>query len=152
MEDPIRCIIVQAVLATFFLLLSVLGQGTKVQVVYLILLDTQLLIYFIPYIYLFIAFLVHRSREGSADTGENTSHEIVKVPGGKVGAVFVGISGLAVTLFAMVLATIPPADADKMLFEVKVLGGAGSFILVGGLIYWRPSTQSINRSIVKPCA
>src|SRR6266540_3039729 len=45
-----------------------LGEGTEVKEVYLILLDTQLLIYFIPYIYLFIVFLLNlRHRETQAD-------------------------------------------------------------------------------------
>ncbi|HZS44655.1 MAG TPA: APC family permease [Blastocatellia bacterium] len=127
---PYVAIIVQASLATIFLFISTIGAGTKVEEVYLILLDTQVLIYFIPYIYLFIVFMVHRKR------ASEESSEIVKAPGGVIGAAFVGLSGLAITIFAIVLATIPPADADPLLFRVKVLGGAGGFILVGGLIYW----------------
>jgi|GEM_PF-52320 len=143
-KTPYVAIIVQAVLASFFLILSVLGKGTKVETVYLILLDTQLLIYFIPYIYLFITFIVHRSREKSGIYADEVrSEEIVRAPGGKIGAFLIGFSGLAVTLFAMILAIIPPGDADKVLFELKVLGGAGSFILVGGMIYWRANKQSI---------
>ncbi len=34
---------------------------------YLVLLDTMLLIYFIPYLYLFVAFLIIRLREPSSD-------------------------------------------------------------------------------------
>ena len=49
---------------------------------YLIILDTQLLIYFIPYVYLFISFLLHRRTEAPPDT--------VRVPGGAVGAWLVG--------------------------------------------------------------
>src|SRR5512138_1888550 len=61
-HTPYVAILVQAALATVFLLLSVLGKGTTVEKAYLILLDTQLLIYFIPYLYLFAVFMLHRRR------------------------------------------------------------------------------------------
>ena len=129
-KTPYVAILVQAGLATVFLLLSVLGKGTTVEKAYLILLDTQLLIYFIPYVYLFISFLIHRRTEAPPET--------VRVPGGKVAATAVGISGLLVTLFAMVVAMIPPGDdAQPVLFIVKVVGGALGFVLIGGLVYWR---------------
>ena len=130
-HTPYVAILVQATLATVFLLLSVLGKGTKVEDVYLILLDTQILIYFIPYLYLFIVFFIHRRRSAH-------SSEIMLVPGGPIGASFTALSGIVVTLFAMIIATIPPPDlGNPLLFRFKVIGGALGFILVGGLIYWR---------------
>ena len=130
-HTPYVAILVQAMLATVFLLLSVLGNGTKVEDVYLILLDTQILIYFIPYLYLFIVFLIHRRR------GKDSS-EVVLAPGGSIGGWLAGLSGLIVTLFAMIIATIPPQDiGDSLLFRLKVIGGALGFILIGGSIYWR---------------
>src|SRR5262252_7160316 len=100
-HTPYVAILVQATLATIFLLLSVLGKGTNVEDVYLILLDTQILIYFIPYLYLFIVFLIHRR------CSENSS-EVVRAPGGSIGGWLTGLSGMIVTLFAMIVATIPP--------------------------------------------
>jgi amino acid transporter len=130
-HTPYVAILVQASLATVFLLLSVLGKGTDIEDVYLILLDTQILIYFIPYLYLFIVFLIHRRR------GENAS-EVMLAPGGSIGGWFIGLSGMIVTLFAMIIATIPPPDTgDPLLFRLKVIGGALGFVLIGGLIYWR---------------
>ena len=72
-------ILVQAVLATVFLLLSVLGRGTTVEKAYLVLLDTMLLVYFIPYIYLFVCFLMRcasrnpRRRRGCSPAGPRGS-------------------------------------------------------------------------------
>jgi amino acid transporter len=130
-QTPYVAILVQASLATIFLLLSIIGRGTNVEEVYLILLDTQVLIYFIPYLYLFIVFLVHRKR-GEASEG------VVLTPGGTIGAWIIGLSGLAITIFAMVVATIPPAaSAQPWLFRAKVIGGATGFVLIGGLIYLR---------------
>ncbi len=135
-HTPYVAILVQAVLATIFLLLSVLGRGTNVEDVYLILLDTQILIYFIPYLYLFIVFLIHRRRGENAD-------EVMLAPGGTIGGWLIGLSGLTVTIFAMIIATIPPPDmADPLLFRIKVIGGALGFILIGGLIYWRARLMS----------
>jgi glutamate:GABA antiporter len=130
-HTPHVAILVQATLGTIFLLVSVLGKGTNVEDVYLILLDTQILIYFIPYLYLFIVFLIHRRR------GENAS-DVVLSPGGLIGAWLTGLSGIIVTLFAMIIATIPPPDlgGSALVFRLKVIGGALGFILIGGLIYW----------------
>jgi amino acid transporter len=130
-HTPYVAILVQATLGTIFLLLSVMGKGTNVEDVYLILLDTQILIYFIPYLYLFVVFLIHRRR------GENAS-EVVLAPGGSIGAWLTGLSGTITTLFAMIIATIPPPEmGNVLLFRIKVIGGALGFILIGGLIYWR---------------
>ena len=134
-KTPYVAILVQASLATVFLLVSLLGKGTTVEKAYLIILDTQLLIYFIPYVYLFISFMLHRRTDAPADT--------VRVPGGPVGAMVVGVSGLLVTLFAMGVAMIPPADdAHPLMFELKVVGGALAFILLGGIVYWRAHRRS----------
>jgi amino acid transporter len=134
-HTPYVAILVQATLATIFLLLSVLGKGTNVEDVYLILLDTQILIYFIPYLYLFIVFLIHRRR------GENSS-EVVLAPGRSIGAWLTGLSGMIVTLFAMIVATIPPPDmGNPLLFRLKVIGGSLGFVVIGGLIYWRAKAK-----------
>jgi glutamate:GABA antiporter len=134
-KTPYVAILVQATLATLFLLVSVLGKGTTVERAYLIILDTQLLIYFIPYIYLFVSFLIHRRTPAPPET--------VRVPGGPAVAWLVGASGLLVALFAMVVAMVPPdGDANVLLFEAKVVGGALAFILFGGVVYWRAHRAS----------
>ena len=129
-KTPYVAILTQAVLATVFLLLSVLGRGTTVEKAYLTLLDTMLLIYFVPFVYLFLCYLVVRIRE--------TPTEPRSMAKGKVVGVGIGVSGLLLTLFAMVIATIPPPDmADPWVFRIKVIGGAALFVLMGGIVYWR---------------
>jgi amino acid transporter len=133
---PHVAIIVQAALASVALLLSVLGRGTTVETVYLILLDTQLLIYFIPFIYLFASLIVQRRGEARAGSGQATGS-----------AWLIGGCGAFVTVFAMVIATIPPSGTEHpILFFVKVVGGAASFIAIGGYLYWRASRQPALRS------
>jgi amino acid transporter len=138
-KTPYVAILVQASLATVFLLVSLLGKGTTVEKAYLIILDTQLLIYFIPYVYLFISFMLHRRTPAPPDA--------VRVPGGAMGAGAVGLSGLFVTLFAMGVAIVPPADEmQPLLFEFKVVGGALAFIALGGVVYWRAHRrQAVTR-------
>ena len=129
-KTPYVAILVQATLATVFLLVSVLGRGTTVEKAYLIILDTQLLIYFIPYVYLFISFLLHRRTAAPVDS--------VRVPGGALGARAVGVSGLVVTILAMLVAMVPPdGETNPLLFEAKVVGGALGFVALGGVVYWR---------------
>jgi amino acid transporter len=128
---PYVAILAQASLATVALLMSVLGRGTTVETVYLILLDTQLLIYFIPFVYLFISLIIHRRRD-----------HLAGAPRGIGSAVLIGGCGALVTMFAMVIATIPPSGTEHpWLFFVKVVGGAAMFIAVGGVLYWRAQQQ-----------
>ena len=136
-KTPYVVMLTQGALATVFLLLSVVGKGTTVERAYLIVLDTMLLIYFVPYIYLFVTYLRARLTETTPDrTGWHA---------GKPAAVVIGLAGLLLTLGAMTVATIPPSDtADPALFRLKVIGGAALFIGLGGLVYWR------GRRIARP--
>jgi len=117
-HTPYVALLTQAVLATIFLLLSVLGKGTTVEKAYLVILDTMLLVYFVPYIYLFLCYLTLRWRD-------------------PVG-LLAGTAGLALTVFAMLIATVPPSGTtDPWVFRLKVIGGAGFCVVLGLVIYWR---------------
>jgi glutamate:GABA antiporter len=128
-RTPYIAILVQGIIAGVFLLLSVLGKGTTVEAAFLILIDMSLLIYFVPYLYLFVCFMVHcRKRQGAT----------VIIPGGKTGALVAGISGFGITLFAMVVALFPPpGTTDVWLHELKLGGGSLLLLGVGLVIYWR---------------
>jgi amino acid transporter len=131
-RTPYVAILIQAPIAALFLLLSVLGKGTTVERAFLILIDMSLLIYFIPYLYLFLCFMVHCSRRRGG--GE----ERLIVPGGATGALVTGICGLSITLLAMIVAMVPPpGTSDLWLHEAKVAGGSLFLILIGLFIYWR---------------
>jgi glutamate:GABA antiporter len=136
-KTPYIAILVQTALATAFLLISVLGKGTTVEKAYLIILDTQLLIYFIPYVYLFISFLVLRRERAPAES--------VRVPGGRLGARAIGVAGLTVTLLAMVIATVPPdGETNPIGFWAKVIGGALGFVALGGVVWWRSERGAVS--------
>jgi len=128
-KTPWVAILVQAGLATVFLFISVLGKGTTVQRAYLIVLDTMLLIYFIPYIYLFLAYIKFTSREPSP-----SAHGLRPK--------LTGVAGLTLTLLAMIVAMVPPSDTPSVaLFEIKVAGGAAAIVALGGVLYWRANRK-----------
>lgn len=128
-RTPHVAIFTQATIATLFVFFAVLGRGTTVERAFLVLIDMSLLIYFIPYVYLFLCFVRHLAR---------TPAEQVNVPGGRVAGMLLGACGLLTTLFAMAVAVIPPPDtpAPKM-FVLKVGGGSLLIVLASGLVYWR---------------
>jgi len=134
-KTPYVAILAQTALATLFLLIMQLGKETGVGQVYLTLLSAQLIIYYVTYIYLFIVFLIHRRREG-------VSPDVMAAPGGTAGAYAIGISGLLVTIFAMVLALVPPPGTGNWVeYEAKVIGGVAFLILLGVAIYWRARSK-----------
>ena len=128
-KTPYVAILVQGALAILFLLLSVLGKGTTVETAFLILIDMSLLIYFIPYLYLFICLMVHSRRQPGGS---------LIIPGGRIGALVAGISGASITFFAMVVALFPPPGTSQVwLHELKLGGGAIILLSAGLVIYWR---------------
>ena len=127
-KTPYVAILTQAILASVFLLVSVVGHGTTVEKAYLIILDTMLLVYFIPYIYLFLCYLNDRLRHADGAVGGVQ----------RAKSALIGLAGLSLALLAMIIATVPPGGtSDPWLFRLKVIGGAGGFVLLGMLIYLR---------------
>jgi len=127
-KTPYVAILTQAILASVFLLVSVLGHGTTVEKAYLIILDTMLLVYFIPYIYLFLCYLNDRLRHADGAVGGVA----------RARSALIGLAGLSLALLAMIIATVPPGGtSDPWLFRVKVIGGAGAFVVLGVVIYFR---------------
>jgi hypothetical protein len=94
----------------------------------------MLLVYFIPYLYLFAAYLVIRMRDPLAASDGWWK--------GKAAAVVIGVSGFVLTTLAMIVATVPPADTSPWLFRMKVIGGAALFVALGGFVYWRARWNS----------
>jgi amino acid transporter len=125
-QTPYIAMLVQAAFGTLFLLLAVLGKGTTVATVYLILLDTMLLLYFIPFLYLFISYV-------------RIEHRAAMSALGRLRVQATGTSGFLLTLFAMIVACVPPTGTASVLtFELKVLGGAFLFVVAGASLYaWR---------------
>lgn len=137
-HTPYVAILVQAGIATLLLLTYVFSRNSgarQVEQVYLVLLSAQVFIYFIPYVYLFVVLLIHRRREG-------IGKGVMPVPGGTIGAYAVSLSGLAVTIFAVILTFVPPPGADKFDFESKMIGGVTALLALGGILYYRAKMKT----------
>jgi amino acid transporter len=126
-KTPYVALLVQGVLSVIFILAAT--QGSTVKAAYLKLVNATLIVYFIPFLYMFAA-AVRLEREIAATPGA------VPIPGGRAGNLFWNGLGFLTTLIAIILALIPPADTpDKTAFFVQVGGGAAGFALVGFLFY-----------------
>ena len=121
----------------FFLLVSVLGREPPLSGALLILIDMSLLITHPLSISLC---LLH----GPCVEKQVKGEERLIVPGGATGALVTGICGLSITLFAMIVALIPPpGTSDVWLHEAKVAGGSFLLVLSGLLIYWRARRKQL---------
>lgn len=149
-RTPHVALIVQAGAATLLFLTSAfisLGGGqTSVQEAYDIMVNLTILLYFVPYLYLFAAFL--RLRRGPADTGgPDTSDgpDIFRVPGGTPGAWTVGLCGFTATLVAVALVFVPPTGtANVWNYQANLVGQSLLLFLVGGG-FWLASRRLAAR-------
>ena len=112
-------------------LIIILGfAGARVQEAYLFLIDITIIVYFIPYVYLF-ASLIKLARTGRPPEGA------IPVPGGVGGATAVGLLGLVTTLAALLFTLSPPEGTDPFWFLTKVIGGCAILVFLGWTIYAR---------------
>ncbi len=141
-KTPYVALLVQGVGASVFILLGIMGSS--VEEAYLVLVDTTIIVYFIPYLYLFLALVKLRRRSGSAE-GAFT------IPGGSLVVGLVATSGFATTAFSIVLASLPTDVATSPIwFFVKVVGGATLLMAVGMLFYLRSSGRGRPDSRLSP--
>jgi glutamate:GABA antiporter len=113
------------------LLIGMSFAGAGVKEAYFLLADFTIVVYFIPYLYLFAA-LMKLGVPGAAPPGT------LPVPGGRAGTVLAGVVGFLTTAVAIVFALIPPAGTENpWLFEAKILGGCVLLLLLGWLLYRR---------------
>lgn len=130
-RTPWIAILVQAVISGIILVLSQVNE--TVLGAYQILVDATIIIYFIPFLYMYAAVIKLAYRP---DRTANAN--AVLIPGGKAGAWIAGTLGFAVTAFAIGLSVIPPKEVSNVAtFEWKVVGGTVISIVIGLLLYSR---------------
>jgi amino acid transporter len=130
-RTPYVSILVQAVASGVVLLISQINETMRGA--YQVLVDITIIIYFIPFLYMFAAVIKLVKREDRA-----ANSQAVLIPGGKAGVWSVGALGFLVVLLAMGVSMVPPGDSsNKLLFEVKLFVGAVGAILFGLVLYWR---------------
>jgi glutamate:GABA antiporter len=139
-KTPYISILVQAGVSGAILLVSQINETTRGA--YQILIDAAIILYFIPFLYMFAAAikLAHRR-----DRKENP--HAVLVPGGMVGAWISGGLGFLVVLLGILVSLVPPGDSEnKVGFELKLVVGTVASILLGLLLYWRGTRSKARES------
>jgi amino acid transporter len=110
-QTPYVSLLLMGGLATLFIFASL--ANSTVKSAYLLLTQTTLILFFIPYLYIFAAYL--RLRRGRT-----------------LGSALTGLLGFAAVAFSIVLGFVPPADeAHPVLYELKVVGGVVVFMGIG---------------------
>ncbi|MCL4539754.1 MAG: APC family permease [Bacteroidetes bacterium] len=123
-KTPHIAIIFQGLIATAFLLMSFIGASAEQA--YLVLVDATIIVYFIPYIYIFLAAVRIFGREAKETPGSGPLFRII-----------VSITGGVTTVAAILLTLFPPeAGGSPLLFITKSLGSSLAFVAVGVLIFW----------------
>jgi glutamate:GABA antiporter len=134
-HTPIVAILTQGVLATAIFLisvfLSVTGGKTSVQEAYDILVNLTILVYFVPYLYLFPALVRLRPPAGAAE-----DPAVVRVPGGAVGLWTAATVGFLATAISVGLVFLPPEGTTNILnYEANLIGQAAVVIGAGYVLY-----------------
>ncbi len=130
-KTPYVSILIQAGISAVILIFSQIGS-TVVEA-YQFLVDMSVILYFIPFLYMYGAVIKLAYRPDRA-SGEN----VVLVPGGKMGVWITGLLGFLITAGSMALAAVPPGGVtSKPLFVLKLVFWTTVFIGVGLVLYWR---------------
>ena len=114
---PVFALVVQGAISTLIFLVSAFtaagGGTTTVQEAYDILVNLTILIYFVPYLYLFAA-LPKLTRTGHGWAA----------------------AGLLATVVSMALIFVPPAGANAINYEVNLIVQAAAIVAVGYALRW----------------
>lgn len=136
-RTPYVALIVQSAAASAIFLASlfvaVAGRTTSLQEAYDILVNLTILIYFVPYLYLFGALVRLRRAEHPGE------HEI-RIPGGRPGLWAVAATGFASTMIALALTFVPPPGSSASTYETNLIV-QGAFMLGAGAVLYRMSAR-----------
>ncbi|MFP4496576.1 MAG: APC family permease [Vulcanimicrobiota bacterium] len=118
---PVNALLAQGIFSSLFIIMA--AVGSKVKESYMLLLGATVILYFIPYVYMFIDFLILRKKDGEI---------IMKTPA------ILGYIGILTTVFAIAMAIIPPPETKNvLLYELKLLGGPVFFFILAYFLYSR---------------
>ena len=131
-KTPWVSILVQAGLSGAILLASQIKSKNVIEA-YQLVVDAAIILYFIPFLYMFAAIIKLAHRKGRAE-----NPHAVLVPGGRAGVWICGGLGFLVVLVGILVSLVPPGDsANKLFFELRLVGGTLVTVLIGLALYWR---------------
>jgi amino acid transporter len=109
-QTPYIALLVQGVCASVFIVAGLVG-GT-VRDAYVTLTSTTIILFFVPYLYIFAAYLRLRRQR-------------------TLGTAVIGWVGMVAVALSIALSLVPPAVERPWVFEAKVLGGTVVFLAIG---------------------
>ncbi|MGA8671281.1 MAG: APC family permease [Terracidiphilus sp.] len=137
-KTPYISILVQAIASGIILLVSQINDSTRGA--YQFLIDAAIILYFIPFLYMFAAVIKLARRKD-----RKSNLHAVLVPGGLAGVWISGGLGFIVVLIGIFVSLVPPGDStNKLGFELKLVGGTIASILLGLVLYWRGARAKQN--------
>ncbi|MGA7307043.1 MAG: APC family permease [Rhodothermales bacterium] len=121
--SPYVSVLMQGAAITILVLASI--AGSTVKEAFLVLLDMSIILYFIPFLYIFAALVWHlKSKTGGKGV-------IRSFQSGMSTGWVVAVLGFGMTFLSIIMACIPSQDVENtFLFELKVVGGA---VLLSGI-------------------
>ena len=130
-KTPWVSILVQASISAAILLASQINES--MQGAYQKLIDAGIILYFIPFLYMFAAVIKLAYRK---DRNENQL--AVLVPGGLPGVWIAGGLGFVVVLIGIAVSLVPPGDSvNKLGFGLQLVAVTAGSVLLGLILYWR---------------
>jgi len=127
-NTPVTAIVWQTVIATLLTLFATSGAQTRMETTYRILVDMCLLLYFIPYLYLFLSAHLLRARASGWHVVQTT----------------ILLSGFLATLLAILTSLCPPDSFRDLTIPGKTALGTATMIAVGLILYWRGRSKSLT--------
>jgi glutamate:GABA antiporter len=139
-KTPYISILVQAGISAAILLASQINAS--IQGAYQVLVDAAIILYFIPFLYMFAAAIRLAYRP---DRGRNA--QAVLVPGGIAGVWICAGLGFVVVLIGIAVSFVPTGDSGDTLWQaVKLVAGTAGSILIGLVLYWRGARAKASAS------
>ena len=147
---PANAILTQGIVSTVFILMTL---GSNVKESYKMLLGATMLLYYIPYIYMFLAYIFIKIKDikgeevtfpqgATSDDNSGAKEESTEIKEQTKEkkhfnfSIWLGFVGLITTAFAIFISLAPPPEAKSVLeYETKVIGGTVSFIVIGIIMF-----------------
>ena len=130
-KTPWVSILVQAIISV--LILVGLGSSEKTKTAYELLINAAIILYFIPFLYMYgaairLAYRPDRKKPGA-----------ILMPGGRTGAWVLGLVSFLITLGAIVVSLFPPGEVREghriLAYELKLCGSAILTMAIGLFFY-----------------
>jgi hypothetical protein len=93
--------------------------------------NLTILIYFVPYLYLFAAWVLLRRGEPAAAA----DGIVMSIPGGIAGVIVVAACGFLATLIAITLVFVPPPGTSGLSYEISIAGQTALLFIIGFAFY-----------------